>query len=89
MAHLRVMVAVGVRLSGGGLWAVGVPMMLVVDVAMLVIERQMDVLMLMSLRQMQIDADPHQPRRTQEDRRDRLAEQDDRGVASRKGAVEK
>jgi hypothetical protein len=76
MAHLRVMVAVGVRLSGGGLWAVGVPMMLVV-------------LMLMSLRQMQIDADPHQPRRTQEDRRDRLAEQDDRGVASRKGAVEK
>ena len=72
----RVVMPVGVRLAGRIVGAVGVLVMLVVDVAMLMVHRLMQVVVFVLLGQMQIDAQRHEDGGGGELRGDRLTKQD-------------
>ena len=74
VSHWRVSVPVGVRLADGFARLVGVLVVLVVDMAMFVIQRLVAVFMLVAFREVEIDADRHQDRRTDKLNGDRLAE---------------
>src|ERR1700730_18519018 len=70
----RVLMRVAMRLSGRIISCMPVPMVGVVHVPVLVLQRLMQVLVLMRLREMQVDQDPHQSRGTEKGQCRRLAE---------------
>ncbi len=74
----RVLVLVGVRLPGRVAGVMLVSVMLVVDMAMLVIQRLVAVFMLVAFGQVKVDTDRHQNRRADQLNCDRLAEQYER-----------
>ena len=94
MVHIRrmrmrvtqspVLVDMGMRLAGRVHGAVLVLVMVVVDMRMGMGQRRMDVLMLVTLGQVQPDAGRHQRARDGELRGHRLAECDDRNGAAQK-----
>jgi len=67
-------VRVAVRLRDRTAWLMSMLMVNVMHVPVLMLERLMQVLMVVSLREVQIDADPHQQRRADEGKGRRLAE---------------
>ena len=74
VAHRRVVMRVGVRLAGRITGLVGMQVMVIVNMSMLMIHRLVAMVMLVSLRQMQVDADRHQDRRAGQLRGDGLME---------------
>ena len=75
VAQGRVVMPVGMRLCGRIALPMCMLMMLIVDVAMFVVQPGVGVLMLVSLRKMQPDADRHQSSRAHEGNGNRLMEQ--------------
>ena len=71
-------VPVDMRLTRRVQSGVPVRMMLVVPVPMAVLDRLMLVVVLVILREMEVDADPHQRGRDRELRADRISEHEDR-----------
>jgi len=84
VAHRLVPVPVGVRFRGRAV--VGVPVMRVVRVAVLVIERIVPVFVLVPLGKMQPETEAHQQAGENELQGQRLAEQDDGDGRSDEGA---
>ena len=72
--HRRVTMRVGVRLAGRVAGAMRVPVMFIVDMPVLVLHGGVGVLVLVALGEMQIEPDPHQRRRCEQAKRDRIAE---------------
>src|SRR6266436_8800757 len=83
--HPRVLVRVAMRLAGRIVRCMGVLVVGVVHVPVLMRERLMHVLVVMRLREMQIDPDPHQHRSTDEGQGRRLAEQRERQSSTDEG----
>jgi hypothetical protein len=76
--HRRVSMDMDVRLARWVAWSVPMPVVLVVDMGVLVRHLLVGVLVLVSLREVQVEANTHQARGDEQLNGDRLPEHDDR-----------